>query len=413
MLVFLGKWMVTGSVRGTRLPQRTLTGWLVDPGRKTLPDSIRIQLFSGLYGTLPIFLGGVVNTLLVALVITARHPAPLFIFWACFETLLAIVRVPVLIAGRRAIADGRRGPSDLYILLACLWAANVGFGGLICVLSGDWVATTLAFLSAAAMVGGICFRNFAAPRLVAVMIVLSLGPCAAGGIISGEPILMVTALQIPLYLFAMSAAAFKLNRMLVERMETELEQDHRASHDGLTGLVNRAGLAGAIERRAAAAGEDVAYLFLDLDGFKRVNDTLGHSAGDRLLADVAARLLGVAAPDDVVARIGGDEFLIVTSGDGPARARALGERAIRALAGTPFLFGDEGVDIGVSVGIALSAEHGTAFAALIDAADAALYQAKARGRCQCVIATAGPRLAAERGRRTATTATIAEIAATG
>ncbi|MEA3014011.1 MAG: hypothetical protein QOD42_2556 [Sphingomonadales bacterium] len=69
------------------------------------------------------------------------------------------------------------------------------------------------------------------------------------------------------------------------------------------------------------------------------------------------------------------------------------------------------MDIGVSVGIALSAEHGAAFAGLIDAADAALYQAKARGRCQCVIATAGPRLAAERGRRTATA--IADIAATG
>jgi diguanylate cyclase (GGDEF)-like protein len=405
---------VADTVRGICLPQRSLTSWLVDPGRNNLPDSIRIQLFASLYGTLPIFMGGVINTLLVALVIATRHPTPLFIFWACFETLLALVRAPVLIAGRRAIARGRRGPSDLYVLLACLWGASVGFGGLICVLSGDWVAATLAFLSAAGMVGGICFRNFAAPRLVAVMIVLSLGPCAAGGILSGEPIMMVTAVQIPLYLFAMSVAAFKLNRMMLARMEVELEKDYRVRHDSLTGLVNRAGLATALDRRAAAGeGEDVAYLFLDLDGFKRVNDTLGHSAGDRLLVDVAVRLQAVAAAEDIVARIGGDEFLIVTRGDGPARARSLGEEAIRALAGTPFLFGDEGVDIGVSVGIALSAEHGTAFAGLIDAADAALYQAKARGRCQCVIATAGPRLAAERGRRTVTTGGIEDIAATG
>jgi diguanylate cyclase len=398
---------VTYPVSGTCLPQRSLTSWLVDPGRENLPDSIRMQLFSSLYGTLPIFLGGVINTLLVALVIAARHPTPLFIFWACFEVLLALVRAPVLIAGRRAIAQGRRGPSDLYVLLACLWGTSVGFGGLICVLSGDWVAATLAFLSAAGMVGGICFRNFAAPRLAAVMIVLSLGPCAAGGILSGEPILMVTAVQIPLYLFAMSVAAFKLNRMMLDRMEAELEKDYRVRHDNLTGLVNRAGLATALDRRAALGeGEDVAYLFLDLDGFKRVNDTLGHSAGDRLLVEVALRLQGVAAAEDIVARIGGDEFLIVTRGDGPARARALGEEVIQALAGTPFLVGDEGVDIGVSVGIALSAEHGTAFAGLIDAADAALYQAKARGRCQCVIATAGPRLAAERGRRTAAAAPL-------
>jgi diguanylate cyclase (GGDEF)-like protein len=400
-------------VSGTCLPQRSLTSWLVDPGREKLPDSIRIQLFSSLYGTLPIFLGGVINTLLVALVIATRHPTPLFIFWACFEMVLALVRAPVLIAGRRAIARGKSGPSDLYVLLACLWGASVGFGGLICVLSGDWVAATLAFLSAAGMVGGICFRNFAAPRLAAVMIVLSLGPCAAGGILSGEPILMVTAVQIPFYLFAMSAAAFKLNRMLLDRMEAELEKDYRVRHDNLTGLVNRAGLATALDRRAASGeSEDVAYLFLDLDGFKRVNDTLGHSAGDRLLVEVAIRLQGVAEAEDIVARIGGDEFLIVTRGDGPARARALGEEAIQALAGTPFLFGDEGVDIGVSVGIALSAEHGTAFAGLIDAADAALYLAKARGRCQCVVATAGPRLAAERGRRTVTTP-LTDIAAAG
>jgi predicted signal transduction protein with EAL and GGDEF domain len=190
-----------------------LTAWLIDPGRKNLPDSIRIQLFRSLYGTLPIFLGGVINTLLVALAIATRHPTPLFIARACFEMLLALVRAPVLIAGRRAIARGRRGPG---------------------------------------MVGGICFRNFAAPRLAAVMIVLSLGPCAAGGILSGEPILMVTAIQIPLDLFAMSVAAFKLNRMLLDRMEAELEKDHRVRHDGLTGLVNRAGLATALDRRVAA-----------------------------------------------------------------------------------------------------------------------------------------------------------------
>jgi diguanylate cyclase (GGDEF)-like protein len=376
-----------------------LTRWLVDPGRP-LPESIRAQLFSSLYGSLPIFLGGVLNTLVVSTVIALRNPAPLFIFWAVMEFLLAIVRTPVLILGRRAVAEGRRGPSDLYIMLACLWAASVGYGALICVLAGDWVASTLAFLSAAAMVGGICLRNFAAPRLAALMILLSLGPCTAAGLLSGEPILIVTAFQVPLYLFAMTNAAFRLNRMLIERMEAELDKDHRARHDSLTGLVNRAGLAAEIERRAAAGeADEVAYLFLDLDGFKRVNDTLGHSAGDALLGEVADRLRAVVPGDDIAARIGGDEFLIVARCAGPADARAFGLRMIAALTDSPYLLGDRAAEIGASIGIALSAEHGDAFPALIEAADAALYQAKARGRCQCVIATAGPRLATERGRR--------------
>lgn len=389
---------MTTETRGP-LPRGVLTRWLVDPGRP-LPDSIRAQLFSSLYGSLPIFFGGALNTLAVSTAIAFRKPEPLFIFWAAMEFLLALVRTPVLIFGRRAVAEGRRGPSDLYIILACLWAGCVGYGCLISVLSGDWVASTLAFLSAAAMVGGICLRNFAAPRLAALMILLSLGPCAAAGLISGEPILMVTAFQIPFYLYAMTTAAFRLNRMTIERMEAELDKDHRARHDSLTGLVNRAGLAAEIERRAAGGeADEVAYLFLDLDGFKRVNDTLGHSAGDALLGAVADRLRAMVPDDDIAARIGGDEFLIVARCDGPADARAFGMRMIASLTGRPYLLGDRAVEVGASIGIALSAEHGSAFPTLIEAADAALYQAKARGRCQCVIATAGPRLATERGRR--------------
>jgi diguanylate cyclase len=393
-----GESEVTDESRGV-LPQGVLTRWLVDPGRP-LPDSIRTQLFSSLYGSLPIFLGGVLNTLAVSTVIALRNPEPLFIFWAALELLLALVRTPVLILGRRAVAKGRSGPSDLYILLGCLWAACVGFGCLISVLSGDWIASALAFLSAAAMVGGVCLRNFAAPRLVGAMIVLSLGPCTAAALASGEPIMLVTAFQVPLYLYAMTTAAFRLNRMLIERMEAERDKDHRARHDSLTDLLNRSGLGAELERREAAGESgEVAYLFLDLDGFKRVNDTLGHGAGDALLGEVAARLRGLVCEGDIAARIGGDEFLIVARCGGPADARALGLRTIATLSGQPYLLGDRAAEIGVSIGIALSAEHGHAFAGLIEAADGALYQAKARGRCQCVIAGAGPRLATTGGRR--------------
>ncbi|WP_204265424.1 hypothetical protein, partial [Enterobacter hormaechei] len=81
------------------------------------------------------------------------------------------------------------------------------FLGLTC---GDWVIATLTCLSAAAMVGGICFRNFGAPRMAATMIVLSLGPLCLGTLFAGEPMLLVVFLQIPFYLYSMSAAAFRL-----------------------------------------------------------------------------------------------------------------------------------------------------------------------------------------------------------
>ncbi len=79
------------------------------------------------------------------------------------------------------------------------------------------------------MVGGICFRNFGAPRLVAVMIPLSLGPCCIGAIRAGEPTLWLTLLQIPFYLFAMSAAAWRLNGLLVSTMKSELEPGRAGS----------------------------------------------------------------------------------------------------------------------------------------------------------------------------------------
>ena len=375
-----------------RLPRWSLTRWLVDPG-KDVPEAIRLSLFNGLYGSLPIFLGGILNTLLVSSAIAARNPTPLFLFWAGAELLLATVRLPVLIAGQRAIREGRRGPDDLYILLALLWASLVGFGAFICLTSGDWVAATLACLSGGAMIGGICFRNFAAPRLAGLMILLSLGPCLAGAILSGEPLLLATAIQIPIYLFAMTGAAFRMNRVMIARMQAEMAMDHRARHDDLTGLLNRSGLAAELER---APDEEVAYYFLDLDGFKRVNDTLGHAAGDRLLAEIAARLRRVARERDILVRIGGDEFLMISPCAERAAACALAEDLIGALADAPYLIAGQGVDIGVSIGVALSREHGRDFATLIEAADQALYRAKAAGRCRWSIATRTPRLAVHR-----------------
>ena len=386
---------MTPSTQAGIMPRGALTRWLVDPGRD-VPEAIRLSLFSSLYGSVPIFLGGIVNTLIVSGAIAARRPEALFIGWAVAELVLALVRFPVLLAGRRAVREGRSGPSDLYIGLALCWASAVGFGTFISLTSGDWVIATLACLSAGAMVGGICFRNFAAPRLAVLMVLLSLGPAAIGGLLSGEPLLLVAAIQVPLYLFAMGRAAFGMNRMLIERMKAELDKDHRSRHDDLTGLYNRAGLAAALAHRDAAPG-DVAYLFLDLDGFKQVNDTLGHAAGDQLLAEIGERLRTVAPRGSVLARLGGDEFLIVTDCDDRDGARAMAELVIVALAGRAYLVGGAAVEIGASIGVALSRVFGRDFATLIEAADGALYQAKAQGRSRWAIASRAPRLAASAG----------------
>lgn len=363
-----------------RLPRWPLTRWLIDPG-EGVPMSVRLALMDSLYGSIPIFIGGVINTVAVSTVIAIAMPTPLFIGWAVTEMLLAIVRLPVLIACRRASREGRRGPTDIALLLALLWSLSVGYGTFITIWSGNWVIAALACLSTAAMVGGICFRNFAAPRMVCAMIFTSLGPVAIAGVTSGEPLMLVTALQVPLYLYAITTAAFRMNRMMVRTMQAELANDHRARHDALTGLLNRSGLAAAVEAQGDAP---LACFFIDLDGFKRVNDTLGHHAGDALLAMVAERLCDVAGDGAILARQGGDEYVAIIPHLPAEEARRFGSHIAAGLSSHPYIIEGDGVLIGASVGGALRPDHGHSLTNLIEAADQALYRAKASGASSCV-----------------------------
>src|SRR5690606_8628160 len=194
---------------------------------------------------------------------------------------------------------GRPTHTDAYIALTVLWACSVGYGTLISVASGDWVAAILACLSAAAMVGGICFRNFSAPRLTALMICVSLGPCTTLPWFTGEHSLWIVSVQLPLYLASMTVAAYRFNRILVATMQAERDSDRLARCDALTGLLNRFGLGFALERAVAATrrdGNEVALLYLDLDGVKAVNDTHGHAAGARPVRGGAARRPGGGPP---------------------------------------------------------------------------------------------------------------------
>jgi len=370
-------------------PRWAPTAWLLQTG-KDVPADIRSALIQSLYGTLPIYAGGVANTIAVALLVTYRHPSLAFQLWLLVEILLCMTRLYVLVKDRRAARLGRPTSTDLYISLGILWAASVGYGAFITIFVGDWVAATLTCLSAAAMVGGICFRNFAAPRLVAGMIVLMLGPCMIGALASGQFILLIVGLQIPFYLISMTIAAFKLNRMLVTTMRSERDNDHRARHDPLTGLANRTGLEREFDKRNAMGGEmaQQAVFYLDLDGFKGVNDTHGHAAGDHLLIAVANRLMALAGPEPLVSRVGGDEFVLLASGmDSPA-AHRLSNAIIRAVSTETYDVEGESLSIGVSVGVAFS-RTGDDLRGIMRRADKALYASKSvGGRCVVVSAAA-------------------------
>jgi diguanylate cyclase (GGDEF)-like protein len=174
---------------------------------------------------------------------------------------------------------------------------------------------------------------------------------------------------------------------LVDRKTAELR--HLALHDGLTGLPNRALILDRVEQgltRARRQKSQLAVMFLDLDGFKDVNDTFGHAIGDQLLCAVGARLAGLLRESDTVGRLGGDEFVVLAEGDSlDAGPEVIADR-IREVLASPCMLGDEGevrveihTSIGIATGLRASADE------LLRDADIALYEAKDAGRGRFVI----------------------------
>ena len=188
-----------------------------------------------------------------------------------------------------------------------------------------------------------------------------------------------------------------------ERLRSEQKIRTLAFTDHLTGLANRTHfldlLAVCIKEEAAGGEKDFAVLLMDLDGFKSVNDALGHHAGDEVLKVVAARLRNLADPDVIIARLGGDEFGILIRNSVDAQlAEALGTRLIRSIE-EPIAVGEQVVYISASVGAKVSLHRGSSSVQILDNADLALYDAKAAGKGRVRVFTSELRsMADERGR---------------
>jgi diguanylate cyclase (GGDEF)-like protein/PAS domain S-box-containing protein len=192
-------------------------------------------------------------------------------------------------------------------------------------------------------------------------------------------LVLETALIAQQELEAIGEELLHANRALDEE---RAEHEHRALHDPLTGLPNRALLRERLERALARArrhGWPVMVMFIDLDRFKLINDSLGHDGGDRLLRSVAERLARCARQEDTVARLGGDEFTILLESGASARdAAGVAQRLLDEIA-RPHRFGTRELHVTGSVGIGTFPDDGEEPDALLRAADVAMYEAKAAG----------------------------------
>ncbi|HET8818077.1 MAG TPA: EAL domain-containing protein [Xanthomonadaceae bacterium] len=188
----------------------------------------------------------------------------------------------------------------------------------------------------------------------------------------------------------LAEANTELREQIGERVRAEEKLTYQAMHDALTGLPNRSQLLGrlnsAIERaRNGGAGRTFAVLFLDLDRFKLVNDSVGHAAGDDLLVEAGRRIVSTMRSNDIVARLGGDEFAILVERiDGLPAAQELAQRVLDALGDAIWIAGRE-VFPSASVGIALWHPRYRTGEELLRDADAAMYRAKAAGRDCCAV----------------------------
>jgi diguanylate cyclase (GGDEF)-like protein/PAS domain S-box-containing protein len=173
-------------------------------------------------------------------------------------------------------------------------------------------------------------------------------------------------------------AAGSLATIALERHGTELALTAAAQLDPLTDLPNRAQFLEQLNRRLARQGARVGVLFLDLDRFKWINDSLGHPAGDKVLVEVAERLRAVVPASDLLARFGGDEFTVMVADASPERLDAVAESVAKAFA-EPFILDSGEFYLSVSTGIAVNEDETDGFELVRDA-DAAMFSAKERGR---------------------------------
>jgi diguanylate cyclase (GGDEF)-like protein len=187
---------------------------------------------------------------------------------------------------------------------------------------------------------------------------------------------------------------FALIQDITTRKQKEARLESAALHDSLTGLANRQLLHDRVSQAIASARRDkgaMAVVYLDLDGFKEVNDSLGHDAGDRLLEMVGKRLVATVREVDTVARVGGDEFVIALSqiarraGD----AAKVASKLVRAVS-RRYDIGGRSVDLTVSAGVGIYPAHGEEAATLLKSADVALYEAKRSGKNSCRVFNGEP-----------------------
>jgi len=369
--------------------------WLL-AGPRPQPDDIQNELLQQRTNKTKTLVVAVLASLLIASIAAALTGAAWAYAWMLAETVLGSTRIYLMMkALTQTKSDRRIAAANITPVWAGLISVIlISAGCYQCVGSGILPLALMAGIGLANLVGGIASRNAGTPRYGILLICILTLPFALATILSPVPFLFLIGLQTPVYTAGMIFLLLENHKILLDLHHSERNNRQMAHHDLLTGLPNRAlnlklfsELLAGPWPEAVSAGSKLTVFCLDLDGFKAVNDRLGHAAGDAVLVAVADRLRACVRDADFVCRIGGDEFVILLPNITDGEAAAVARRII-ARVSEPFEFAPA-ARVGASIGLASAPRDGTTADELLSAADRAMYEAKRRGKGGFVIHTTG------------------------
>jgi diguanylate cyclase (GGDEF)-like protein len=320
-------------------------------------------------------------------------------FWiaaaAVTSILLNLSRVAVVFFFKRRNPDGDwvRSPTYWTLLYALGGCFSLNMAALVAraFFVGQTASIALAVIAAAGYLMGVIMRTSAVPRLAVPHLLLLFVPLIVLAACAPDRGYLVVALLLGLFCVACVALGLNVHRRTKGQLLAEYQLSLLARMDHLTGLANRGSLdahGALLLQKAHASRCGYAVALIDLDGFKSVNDTYGHAAGDEFLKEVSARIKAVLGGRHFPARPGGDEFAIVFDPDTELDdAIAVGNQIVSDLK-RPFKIAGATLQISGSVGIARLEGSGDTFASVLERADKALYQAKNAGRNQAQVLVA-------------------------
>lgn len=364
-------------------PRSPFFKWVVSSAQNLSADNRQILLANLFTRTASIIFASICE---ISVCATAYYlyPTALYAVWGSAVVALLIARLTLIRLCCRRSARNLPTPTSAFLLASLLWAVVFGFGTFLCNTSGDQTLFLLGNVCAVGVIGGLAGRNAGTPRLVLLQISSILALLACGAALSPGSGKLVLLFQAPFCAAGFFTVALRSNRDIVALLLAR-ESSHRlAHHDSLTGLPNRARITELLLERTAAGSlrQDYrfAVLLIDLDGFKAINDSLGHAAGDQILQEAAVRLREVLPGAGLVGRLAGDEFVAITDGTASTgTVDLLADRIVKTLA-RPFVLTEALVHIGASVGVSRYPEHATTGPQLLICADRALYAVKRSGK---------------------------------